>query len=130
MAFGCTKLRCLVVFVAIFLSLFSAKDVVALYLSMLCRVGSLRSERFFHRSCSIFFSLQQTKTSYWLRFSPILTCSFSMCLARFDDDETCSSGISLDLEVATANRGTLMRPISLVSFHNHNIANDLDNDLF
>ena len=53
-----------------------------------------------------------------------------MCLARFDVDETCSSGISLDFEVATANRGTLMGPISLVSFHIHNIANDLDNDLF
>ena len=58
MASGVPSCVVWVVFVAIFLSLFSAKDVVALYLSMLCRLGSLRSERFFHRSCSIFFSLQ------------------------------------------------------------------------
>ena len=100
-----------------------------LYLSMLCRLGSLRSERLLS---SVLLHLFLSSADKDVVLAQIFadTCSFSTCLARFDVDETCSSGISLDLEVANTNRGTLMRPISLVSFHNHNIANDLDNDLF
>ena len=118
-----------VVSVAIFLSLFSAKDVVALYLSMLCRLGSLRSERLLSSVLLHLFLSSVDKDVVLAQFFAE-TCSFSTFLARLDVDETCSLGISLDLKVATAKCGTQMGPMTLVSFHNHNIANDLDNDLF